>query len=268
MTPFQLQLFIAVAAIVAAFVAGAFSFLNLVISKEQKVSEFRQEWIDAFRREVSELAAAIHHINYYLGAHDFDVHGTSPTPVTQRAVASELRESYEAFGNTFTSLILRINGEEKKPNIAKLNDEFLAALWELRDAFNEKQYDKATKLVPTLRERAIPILKHEWERVKQGEQVYRWSKSVAAVLLVLAALGIGVLTMWPTNGVKKPDNRESTTTRPTPTPTSAPAATPALPPSPTSIPSPIILNVYPCCPTPSPTVADCPGCRYKSRHKR
>jgi hypothetical protein len=45
------------ATLLVAMIAGAFSLLGLVISKEQKVSEFRQTWIDALREDISELIA-------------------------------------------------------------------------------------------------------------------------------------------------------------------------------------------------------------------
>ncbi|WP_157174385.1 hypothetical protein [Thiocystis violascens] len=47
------QLFIAAGAIIAALITGAFSYFNLVRSKDAKVSEFCQEWIDALRTEIS-----------------------------------------------------------------------------------------------------------------------------------------------------------------------------------------------------------------------
>src|ERR1700719_4726411 len=39
--------------ILVTFVAGAFSLLNLTVSKENKVSEFRQTWIDALRDDIA-----------------------------------------------------------------------------------------------------------------------------------------------------------------------------------------------------------------------
>lgn len=39
----------------AAIVGGFFSFVSLISSKEQKVSEFRQQWIDGLRDELSTL---------------------------------------------------------------------------------------------------------------------------------------------------------------------------------------------------------------------
>ena len=46
---------VAIGTMIAAFIAGLVSLLSLIISKEQKVSEFRQAWIDALRAEISSL---------------------------------------------------------------------------------------------------------------------------------------------------------------------------------------------------------------------
>ena len=47
--------------IIVAIIAGFVSFIGLVITKEQKVSEFRQVWIDALRNDVAELMSAVNH---------------------------------------------------------------------------------------------------------------------------------------------------------------------------------------------------------------
>lgn len=45
----QAQAVVAIGGVVTALVAGAFSFVNLTLNKEQKTSEFRQAWIDGLR---------------------------------------------------------------------------------------------------------------------------------------------------------------------------------------------------------------------------
>jgi len=54
---------IAIGAIIAATITGLISLLGLIISKEQKISDFRQAWIDNLRTELSLVithAMAIH----------------------------------------------------------------------------------------------------------------------------------------------------------------------------------------------------------------
>lgn len=44
---------ISIGAIGAALIAGIVSLLGLIISKEQKTSEFRQTWVDSLRSEIT-----------------------------------------------------------------------------------------------------------------------------------------------------------------------------------------------------------------------
>jgi len=225
MTPFQMQVFIAVASIIAALVAGSFSFLSLVISKEQKISEFRQEWIDSVRREVSELVAATHHIHYYLESHRFDMKKTAQAASTRQAVvASDLRESYEAFARAFSSLELRINRAERRPNIKALNEALLSALDEVKKSYNAQDYKTATELMVKVRGATAPILKHEWERVKRGEPVYRVSRWMATALLCLSVLAGVILIAHLGHSESKPES--SVPSEPTPAPTRGVSITP------------------------------------------
>lgn len=50
------SVYVPIGAVVAACIAASISFLTLVISKEQKISEFRQAWIDDLRSELAEFA--------------------------------------------------------------------------------------------------------------------------------------------------------------------------------------------------------------------
>ena len=58
MNTFPIQALIPIGVITAALIAGFFSLLNLIVSKEQKVSEFRQQWIDSLRQELADHIAA------------------------------------------------------------------------------------------------------------------------------------------------------------------------------------------------------------------
>ena len=43
--------------ILAAFISSAAAILGLIISKESKISEFRQKWIDDLRNELADVIA-------------------------------------------------------------------------------------------------------------------------------------------------------------------------------------------------------------------
>jgi len=189
MNEIPVQAILAVGVISAALIAGFFSFLNLVVSKEQKISEFRQEWIDAFRLELSEFTAAVFHIKFHLSA--FKIDQAQNKAAQRQALASSVRESHETYSRTVTSLLLRINPAESDIDKANMNSEFLAAFQAVRESFNSADYQKASELCGDLREKAAPILKSEWERVKRGERTYRISKWVAGIVLALGLFGIG-----------------------------------------------------------------------------
>ena len=58
-------IFVAAGTIAAALISGTIAFLNLIISKEQAVSEFRQRWIDALREEIADFLSAANSISVH-----------------------------------------------------------------------------------------------------------------------------------------------------------------------------------------------------------
>ena len=44
---------VAMATVTASLITAIISFVNLTLTKEQKISEFRQAWIDALREDLS-----------------------------------------------------------------------------------------------------------------------------------------------------------------------------------------------------------------------
>ncbi len=63
--------------IVAAIIAGAVAFFSLIISKEQSVSEFRQQWIDALRKGIAIIVGCV------IGMGSFDSAGSCASRMIQ-----------------------------------------------------------------------------------------------------------------------------------------------------------------------------------------
>jgi hypothetical protein len=183
------QALVAFGAITAAFIAGSFSYLTLVVAKEQKVSEFRQNWIDELRKDICAVVAAVFHLAYRF----HNEHGHSATA----GLPGELRESHEAYSRGVTSILLRINPHDPDRSLRRANDDLLKSLNAVRHAFNNAQYEEASEACRSLIERAQPVLKDEWTRVKTGEPVYRWSKRVAIAFLLLGMVAGGVTMARP-----------------------------------------------------------------------
>ncbi|WP_076407544.1 hypothetical protein [Shewanella sp. UCD-KL12] len=169
----------------AAFIAGVFSFFNLVNSKEQKVSEFRQAWIDSFRGEVSLLVSSVAYISFYYQS----IRETPPQ-------TQDIEESYKDYVAACAGLITRLNAQDPDIRTKHTNSMFLETLTELRDSFNNQKYSEVHVLSKHLVENSKPLLKAEWERVKIGEKGYRKNKRIALGLCLVGLLATAVFARY------------------------------------------------------------------------
>ena len=177
---------IAVGAIGAALIAGLVSLLGLVISKEQKVSEFRQSWIDALR---SDVASLISHVNAIHGAIQAGFGGPGQ-------MWEHVREDFIGANSATANIRLRLNPSEKQcKDVLRLVSELEREMAVGRMPDHARLDAMERELVAS----AQVLLKAEWIRVRKGELVYRVAKAVAAfamlagvVLLVYAVLASAV----------------------------------------------------------------------------
>lgn len=163
---------ISAGAVGAAMIAGLVSLLGLVIGKEQKVSEFRQAWIDELRQCVVNYLVYINAISDALRMHK------AGSPLDEKI----LLDNYKNLNEANHGINLRVN-EDEAPAKALL--EAMATFESLANAnaqltpenirVAEKNFVKASK----------DLLKFEWKRVKRGEGIYVWTKRVIAVSVVL-----------------------------------------------------------------------------------
>ncbi|MEQ5809352.1 hypothetical protein J3369_18260 [Alteromonas sp. NFXS44] len=173
------SIYIGIGAVIAAIVAGFFSFLNLVSSKENKVSEFRQNWINGIREEISEYSASMREV-VRLRAHN-----------DKGKVENYLEQSsplYFKAVNTYNKIRLRLNpvhaANEPDSHEAKL----LSAIKSTHASFNAKEYKEAMEKANDIPDIAAPFLKDEWERVKEGEKRYQNIRRFATYSIVIGML--------------------------------------------------------------------------------
>ena len=184
------QLFVAVGAVIAALIAGAFSYFNLVTSKEAKVSEFRQEWINALRTEISTYVSRIHAVTT-LGNY------INSNPIEDKYDIDLLRERsrlYEEALAAYNSIHLRVNKNETVAIAKDINDKFVLAIEEAQECYKAGEEDDLGYRLEQVIEKAGPLLKHEWNRVRDGEPSYRWAKRGAVILVCGAILAFGGVT--------------------------------------------------------------------------
>lgn len=180
--------------IIAATIAGFIAFIGMIITKESKVSEFRQAWINDFREEVSFLIEAYKKWAYT--NKNYQTH-LSISPIY--LVDSESSKSHREKSKWYDQVLLESKGEiERYRGRIKLrlnSDSY-------RRSDEEKELDelleeiiKTTKLslVEDLCDKVYLnsslILSTEWKVVKKGEVSYVKAKK----FLLWLAISIGII---------------------------------------------------------------------------
>ncbi len=193
--------------VIAATIAGLISVVTLIVSKENKISENRQAWIDAQRADVADVIAA----------------------ATQLEVASrdDRAKLLAEFDRAFTRIKLRDNpkrsasreeiphkwkyiqrSDRKKPwKLIELERKYaepfpwrvvtepLAALrLELEESRHGPQY--VSKLKDDAITQAQLLLKVEWDIVKDGEEWYSLTRHIFKLVITIVLTFAAILFLW------------------------------------------------------------------------
>ena len=158
-------------AVLGAAITSAVAFIGLIIGKENKISEFRQAWIDALRADLASLIANVNEIHALLSS-------GRGMPDTAKSYA----EAHRAI----VSVRLRVNASEAPSEavlnlLDRLDKEF--AQGNIPDGSTLDKIDKELMLA------ARALFKTEWERVKNGEPIYRATKHASFVVLIFSIEG-------------------------------------------------------------------------------
>jgi hypothetical protein len=170
--------------------------LGLIIGKEQKISEFRQAWIDELRQCVVDYLVSINAI--------CDIVRLKKPGDGEGNTA--LLGNYKALNQANHGIALRVNDEEDTAK-ALLSSmvEFEGIAQTNASLTPEKIRDVEARFTKAAKE----LLKFEWKRVKAGEKVFIWTKRI--ILFMLFGM-IGILAFaWfdTTNQSHQKDEEES-----------------------------------------------------------
>lgn len=160
---------VSVGAIGAAFVAALVSLLSLIISKENKVSEFRQIWIDSLRNEITSYLRSINAIFDALQIQYED----------QNEKIATLGPLYSELNSANFMISLRLNPKEKPAK------EILRCMSEFQKLFADDEnvsLARLRKIENDLLVQSKDLLKIEWKRVKRGEITFIISKFAALIM--------------------------------------------------------------------------------------
>jgi len=185
--PLPSNVFVAIATVLAALIAGLISVVALTLTKEQKTSEFRQAWIDGLRSDLSDyLASARAMARAIEELHAFgDRYSTHP--FTMRP--EQLGEMRLRVAIALYRIKLRLNPDEADHNeLLRL----LLRITEEEAKYMETAQASSVKMLQAIEiaaEFARPVLKAEWKRVKSGEPQFRHVRNgLVPAVFVLCAL--------------------------------------------------------------------------------
>lgn len=177
------SLYVAYGAVSAAVIAGFFSLVNLISTKENKVSEFRQAWIDGIRDDISVLTSAMFEL----------------VEIQKKKEHLEPKEYLEATSKPFkdarertTSIQLRLNPKHVKDKPESEEAIFWNSVQETRKKLKEGDYSNILDNCDRIRSTAAPLLKKEWEKVKLGEAGYRVVRTAALITILIGVAFIGL----------------------------------------------------------------------------
>ena len=180
--------------IIAALITAAVSFVALIVTKEQKVSEFRQAWIDALREDLAEFSAQARLIAIYSQSTEPPIYSPTPPslygPRSDSAPPDPLLENRRRLADRYYAIRLRLNPNE--PDHQALSE----LLAEIYGIINKPEplhrYFEALDKLETVSLSAQTILKKEWRRVKKGERFYRFIQVLFLVVLVAFLVVVAV----------------------------------------------------------------------------
>lgn len=162
---------ISIGAVGAAAIAGLVSLLGLIIGKEQKVSEFRQAWIDELRKC---FVAYLVNINAICDALRLKNAGKTIDDLA-------LLANYKSLNEANHGIALRVNATELPAKALLQSMSEFEALAQNNASLTPA---KIRDVEGTFIEAAKELLKFEWNRVKRGEKIFVWTKRIVSLTIV------------------------------------------------------------------------------------
>jgi hypothetical protein len=181
-------LYIASAALIGAWLTGAFAFFSLLNVKHSKISEFRQDWINSFRSEVSGFISDFNKCAVIQKKRDRL--RTQSDETARKELDKEFYDSYSLLLQHKTNISLRVNRGDTNRKLRELNLLLLSNLDIGAKSLNENKAPSPNELTEEIISTSSNILKLEWERVKKGETGYRMTYIFSALILVLGFIGL------------------------------------------------------------------------------
>ena len=185
------HIYVAIGAVAAAIVTATISFIGMIISKENKISEFRQEWISEFREEIAEFISDAKVVSDFL----ITVEKISQMP--NRSVNQELKSSAQKSQKSMNLLIAKIALRTNPNENLEINNKLEETSKYLERSMNNDiifEKDDIEIILKSLLKASQLELKKNWEIVKDGERNHTITKNLVAIFVLVLVFLIGRLS--------------------------------------------------------------------------
>lgn len=196
----NIGVYAAAAAILASLIAGFFSLINLISSKETKVSEFRITWIDGLRSELAEYISALHEL---IRIETYSQNIEESSDIDEREKRETVFKLIElSLGpakvarESLWKIKSRLNPNHVKDRPEGLEARLMEVVKDAAAKFNDGKYSDALLLLGKFEEIAPMLLKREWEKVKQGEPTYRYIRLGGLVIVIIGFAITTMVSIW------------------------------------------------------------------------
>ena len=198
------KIWIAIAAVTAALITAVISLINMVISKDQKTTEFRQEWINSVRIELSNLLSEVDaRHSKSLFAEYYSKEGEKEKFIDE--ISGIALNNTVRINNISTKLSLFLNPIEHEKLLYLISE--LTSTPTPHSSKDEDEDDHGQTLIERTKfvlQESQKVLKKEWEIVKRGEKTFYITKNIlfsimVLILIVLLIIGATINLPVPNN---------------------------------------------------------------------
>lgn len=173
-------------AITATLIAGLISFVNVLIAKDEKITAFRQEWINSVRVEIARMvafASTISSLRHVIDAKQEKANSRDDALIEMGAVLKTQTMQFNECRNRVRLYLNPIENKELVKNIESLHSASKIS--------SDVDHQQLKELCENVLAETAAILKTEWIRVKRGERSYVIMKRV----VLFACIGLVAVAM-------------------------------------------------------------------------
>jgi len=184
----------ALATLAAAFVAGGIARSNLIVSKESKISEFRQAWGADLRENLSSLFSSVRLLARAVQEEREVERGNGSNPKFHFS-QEKIVEIRQLSSETKYRIGFLLDGNvESHVALGRLLEEMMAAQNTYLGKY-DTDIESVFSAMGDASEQAAVVLAQEWEKVRHGEDEYRNAVKTANSVLLVAGVLLFALTV-------------------------------------------------------------------------